>query len=884
LRHQALLIILLLFMLAGIFPLFARDVEINIVDFDIGFPLEGAVIRSSDAKEFTCNAQGKAVIQAPDNRQIVIQAAYPGYETGRLVINTADNSFTLALRLSGIMESRELVIEASRPGANETKTGRSVAVSGKDIAQTGEIGIIEDVMTSVKLLPGVGYAGFFNAMPSIRGGDPGDMRASLDGFYILNPYFWGGGYSIFDPRMVESAQMSHGVFSTRYGHSISGLLEISSKKPSPTETEIEIGMSTSAASAALSLPIAGKGGILVMGRVTYYDPVVAIAKQIAKSAPSLSNVNSIQKAPYIRSATFTGNYRFFDELELKTTGFWGMDGIGIKYENSYSTKDLNSESIMDFEYANYNGFLNSSLSWNPRADMLLKFTAGVGYEKSEMDGNIRDDIFNKAFKRTPLNYIYYDLLNNYNLIEDPYNFYSVMTAEQSSRTINAQGRIDYDWEIGKGFFAAAGFQEMYMQIYSEGRQMATMDKKFQDLTSDEQQDIFDNLNITDPDHQKFLYNYMYVSSPLIYNPNFKNNLFTTSAYSLVEYNTPNNKIKTELGLRIDHYYLSGKGFSLQSKPALNPRVNIDINVFKGSEFFQSVDISAGTGLFSSMNNNILMAEEQYNINELKPNRSLTSIIGARVEVKNGWIFNIEAYYKYIYDRMYVPVDFNMPGTDAENSVNVRPRFDGKGKVWGIDLMLQKIQSRYFDGWISYSYNWTKYRDPQAGSADMGFSGGVRGNDWYYPAYHRFHNLNLVVNVRPVPSINIYTRFGLASGIQILKRLINIPLSYPVYIYNGKNSADNKFIEMYYWPSVRDENNRSTLTLPMDIKVSILGKTKYKKSRYEVYFAIENVLSLLYTSQGNTTFNSYTGQVDTGSNSAAYEIPIPIPSFGFKISY
>jgi hypothetical protein len=71
---------------------------------------------------------------------------------------------------------------------------------------------------------------------------------------------------------------------------------------------------------------------------------------------------------------------------------------------------------------------------------------------------------------------------------------------------------------------------------------------------------------------------------------------------------------------------------------------------------------------------------------------------------------------------------------------------------------------------------------------------------------------------------------------------------------------------------------------MDIKFSIFGGNKNGKTRYEIYFALENVLAFVYTSSGNTSYNQYTGEIDTGSNSASYEIPMPIPSFGFKISY
>jgi hypothetical protein len=92
------------------------------------------------------------------------------------------------------------------------------------------------------------------------------------------------------------------------------------------------------------------------------------------------------------------------------------------------------------------------------------------------------------------------------------------------------------------------------------------------------------------------------------------------------------------------------------------------------------------------------------------------------------------------------------------------------------------------------------------------------------------------------------------------------------------------IEKYYWGSVLDGKNRTSPSLPMDIKFSVYGANKSGKSRWEVYFAVENILALLYTPEGNTSFNQYTGQIDTGNTTATYDMPIPIPSIGFKISY
>ncbi|MDR3247295.1 MAG: TonB-dependent receptor plug domain-containing protein, partial [Treponema sp.] len=264
--------------------LWARDITIAILDQELEMPLEGAQIRSFDGTIHEGDENGEVILDVPDDRQIIVQGSYPGYSPGRLMIDPGKDEYVLELRLTGAVETRELVLEESRPGENESRTGRSVALSERDIQRTGEIGVIEDVMSSIKLLPGVGYSGLFDAMPSIRGGQPGDLVAAMDGFYITNPYHWGGGFSIFDPRMIQSAQLSHGVFSARYGHTISGLLDITTKKPSSQDVEFELGLSTSVANASVSFPINRKGGVMIMGKVTYYDPVVDLAQEISKAS------------------------------------------------------------------------------------------------------------------------------------------------------------------------------------------------------------------------------------------------------------------------------------------------------------------------------------------------------------------------------------------------------------------------------------------------------------------------------------------------------------------------------------------------------------------------------------------------------------------------
>ena len=858
-RKKKLLFIKLLMVFSR---LWARDVTITIQDRDIELPLEGALIRSWDGSEHASDEDGKAVLSVPDDRQVIIQVSYPGYETGRLSIPISGDSFTLGLALGGAIESRELVIEAKRPGSSETKSGRSVAISGEAMERSSQIGLIEDVMTSIKLLPGVGYSGMFNAMPSIRGGDPGDLMSALDGFYIANPYHWAGGFSIFDPHMVASARLSHGVFSSRYGHTISGLLEVSSKKAAPDYAELEIGLSTSAVNLNAAIPLGSKGGLMLMGRVTYWDPFIWFLKQLSKvwDNERLKMVNAITTAPYIRSSAISFNYRINSELEITANAFVGADGMGADFVNDRSYPWVEYRWHGVFGWDNLQTFAIAGLTFNPRPSMVLRASAGAGYEDAKINANLAYDYLRVYDAPGDLRYELF-----------PENLDIYFKGKQGA--YNVQGRADFDWSLGKGFLFAAGLHELYSRGFSElgGK-------------------LFFERGITGPYFNPPLIipsnETIYLHYPVYGNlPSSKNQQFNTSAYVLTEYTSPEKRFSAELGLRADHHYFRGEDFDIQTIPVLNPRLNLDFTLFKNRGIVESLGLTAGTGLFSSMNNALISIDPGKNVSdfELKPNRSWTTVLGIKSDFAGGWSFNLEGYFKYVFDRGYQYLVIE-PGTEIQSSVL---RFNGNGIIWGFDLMLQKFESRYWDGWLSYTFTHARYHEPEQPVMDK--LGEFEDSGWYYPFFHRFHTLNLVLNFKPSKSFNIYTRLGLASGRP--KEVLGKIESYDVYmlkddgspILDGSTGLPLK-IKKFKRDTRYDDNSRTTWSIPLDIKLSYSIYNPRNKVLTEMYLAGENLASLVYVAQANTTFNQYTGQEDTGSDSANYEMPVPMFSVGVKWSF
>jgi hypothetical protein len=375
-----------------------------------------------------------------------------------------------------------------------------------------------------------------------------------------------------------------------------------------------------------------------------------------------------------------------------------------------------------------------------------------------------------------------------------------------------------------------------------------------------------------------------------------NNGLFSSAYTLMEYSSPSQFFGMELGVRMDQLYFSGKGFSVPTKPVWSPRVNFDFNILKNKtlfgipSFLESFSVTAGTGLFSSMNENISFIEKgNEGLENLVLNRSWTTVIGTKFDFTGDFSFNIEGYYKQVFNRAHIMADITFVSAD---SVDVKWGFDGKGRIWGFDLQLQKLQSRFIDGWISYTYTDAQYYEPTEG--DYGDSGG--GDDWYYPSFHRFHNFNLVLNIKPVRQFGIALRFGFASGQPSTKTSYGPVYPYPVqqadwdeaaqkYIPRLDENGKQVIIQKFRRNIISREETRGVWSLPLDLKFSFFLFNKKGKVQTEIYLGAENLLSLVYKPQTTrTTFNEYTGKEDTGSNNASYDLPIPMISFGFKWSY
>jgi hypothetical protein len=230
--------------------------------------------------------------------------------------------------------------------------------------------------------------------------------------------------------------------------------------------------------------------------------------------------------------------------------------------------------------------------------------------------------------------------------------------------------------------------------------------------------------------------------------------------------------------------------------------------------------------------NYINKDSQVNDYDLKIAKSWTSITGLNIDFMEHYRGTFEFYYKYIFDRLYI----NKIWYWDVYSDNRPPRyfFDGEGRSFGFELMLQKLSGRFFDGWLTYSFNWVQYRDPSCDPAELKMI-------WYYPEFHRFHNLNFIGNINISQKTTATVHVGYASGAPI-----------GVGRGDGKITLDLKFLWRWNSPG--------------------------RKTLGEFYAAVENIWSLF---QRDSLDESIRKATDDGQT---FQPPIPVPSIGFRMSY
>jgi len=823
--------------------LYSQGWSVTIEDRDLEIPLEGVeLVLAGFPQSFYTDDQGKALIPREEGLQrYVLLGALPGYTSFRYPLPSDKQEINITMTLSGgVIQGEELVIERSVPGESDEQTGVSVVVEAEELETTANIGLVEDVMSSVKTLPGVGYADNWNARPSVRGGYPEEVSSALDGFYVANPYYWGGGYTIFNPNIVDSVKLSHGIYSARYGRALAGLLEVNTLDPVDPQVHVDAIWSTTTTDLFVQAPLGSRGGILAGGKLTYLDSMKLLFP---------TQTEDLTQMPYIRDFMVKSFYKPHNALEFYLLGFTGFDGLGL---DSTQEASQGITTNINFDYSTSNSFATGGMKFSPGENWFIHLLGGYNRNTDDLNFNLTYE-GTKGYSQDFLDLWHNeygdsdgdDTLVNGN---SSYNMDGYYIKGKNQQTFHqGQGKLQVDYLTTPGSVLTVGAEEVFG--YSE------VDNQFSGFT---EVYIGDTYSIM-PFNTK-------VQSQ-------GNKSLNSSGFLTWQWGEGGSSFSGEAGVRVEHFYLWNKDFSLYSKPVITPRISLNWTPWP------QLSLSGGSGLFATVPLEASVAEEKYGLKQgdLKPNQALFNMVGINLEGPNGWSFQGEGYYKYYLSRLLVSTDILTEDYFAST--------EGQGWAAGADLLIKKARNRYWDAFLSYSYSIAQFKNPSlSGNPDQEVLA-VPGNEpidiWYYPYYHRFHKANLVLNFFPHREWTITVSGTFATGAPKSKAG-PIDRQAAFFDRDGDGSPD-EILERYSRQEEYSPNERTDFSIPIDIRIAQHWYSRGKKLRQEWYIGVEDILVNLYHPKSNTTFDSFTGE-ERQDASADFNIGIPIISTGYKVSY
>lgn len=244
---------------------------------------------------------------------IDLYADAPGY-TETVLRNLVPPMPGLVVRLlPGVAQAKgqEMSITAERPKVDQSPTLSSHRIERGAVDKTP--GSLEDVTRAISLKPGIVSFSDFAPVISVRGGDVYQTYFFLDDVLIYNPFQPVGGGTIFNPDLVQEAEIYTGGQLASFPEALAGIIAIRYKEPDTDR------LHAMAEASLISVNTRAEGGIdksrgglvrlapdgwLVSARRSDYEPLLALA------APYLGSQGVDIAAPNFLDLFAKGTWEF----------------------------------------------------------------------------------------------------------------------------------------------------------------------------------------------------------------------------------------------------------------------------------------------------------------------------------------------------------------------------------------------------------------------------------------------------------------------------------------------------------------------------------------------------------------------------------------------
>lgn len=332
-------------------------VEGTVVDGTTGAPLVGARVALDQGiiRDFTDEA-GQFLLEQVEPGWHSVSVAALGYEPlHRDSLLVEDGMVAPVFRLTAqVVRLSEIRVSPGSFGIERGDLQAPVTLERDVIAATPQLA--DDLYRTFRSIPGVN-GDDISARPWVRGGAPDDLKVTLNGLELHEPYHlkdFDGALSVIDVRTVEEMSLSAGGMSAASGDRIVGELAMTTVSPLTPGPRSSVGLSLANASLTHRRSFADdRGGWYFAGRRGYLDILLAMTDNDSDLSPGyfdVFNQFTYEVAPdqtLSANLLYAGDNLGFADDELRLDSKWTNTYAWMNWDSRWS-RAVSSRTLVSY--------------------------------------------------------------------------------------------------------------------------------------------------------------------------------------------------------------------------------------------------------------------------------------------------------------------------------------------------------------------------------------------------------------------------------------------------------------------------------------------------------------------------------------------------------
>ncbi len=667
----------------------------HVTDAASGKKLQESTIYVEELREgVLADEQGKYTLTLPVGVYNLV-FSYVGYQSRRRQVTVKENLLLNMPLTNTDIRLREVVVSAEATDKNVSTTQMSVSrLSIRTIKKMPPLLGEVDLVRSILLLPGVSTVGEGSTGFNVRGGSIDQNLVMMDHAPIYNTSHMFGLFSIFNPDIVKEVMLHRGGIPAKFGGRASSVLDIQLKDANAKKLAFQGGIGLISSRLSVEAP-------LIKDKLSF---IVAGRGSFMDFLLKLSPNESLK---HTRANFYDLNgkidYRLNEKNNLSLSGYISNDFLQLQAD-SISPIAVNSD-IIQYRWQNAYGIAQWKHVWT---DKLIQTTA---FTYTTYQSEVRNP-------QAP-------------------NTYTIPSRLAQQKMVS-----DFDYHWNEKHKLSFGIQATNYQLSPENLHPSA-DSDVRPIVLSSEKGI---------EGAAYLEDNFILSPKLTLTAGLRYSMYSSLGPATVyRYRDTGREL---INLLDSTVYEAGK--PIQTYGGLEPRVALKVSLTESSSIKVSYSrMRQYIHLISNTAAAIPTARWKLSDTHIQPQVADQFAVGYfRNFTGNMFETSVEVYYKDLSGFL----DYKDNAVVFLNRTIETAVLQGKGKSYGVELMVKKAIGEYVTGWASYTYARTFVQMNSRNRSEQ-----VNNGAWYPANFDKPHTFNLVLNYQFKKRSGVSLNFTYSTG-------------------------------------------------------------------------------------------------------------------------